>query len=63
MGKKWDEHWILTGVTKEMKDALPKGLKCVDNKIKVPEWPHKLNDKYYEWCVKFGIGNGVWTHL
>lgn len=58
MGKKWDVHNIITGVTKEMVEALPKGLRCVDNKIKVPKWPHPLYDKYYNWCGKFGIGNG-----
>jgi len=58
MAQKWSEHQIITGVTKEMKEALPKGLRCVDNKIKVPDYPHPLYNEFYEWCKKFGIGNG-----
>ena len=58
MGQKWEVHYIITGVTKEMKATLPKGLRCINNKIKVPESPHSLYNKYYKWCIKFGIGNG-----
>lgn len=58
MGKKWDEHHIITGVSKKMKDALPKGLRCVNDKIKVPDWPHPLHNKFQKWCIKFGITNG-----
>jgi len=58
MNKNWDEHHIITGVRKEMEEALPKELKCVNNKIKVPSYPHPLNKKFKDWCRKFGIGNG-----
>ena len=58
MGQKWEIHHIITGVTEEMKAALPEGLRCENDKIKVPAWPHPLYDEYYKWCVKFGIGNG-----
>ncbi len=58
MAIKWERHTIITGVTEEMKKALPRGLRCKDNMIKVPPSPHPLNRKYLEWCRKFGIGNG-----
>lgn len=57
-GKKWVEHSIITGVTEEMKKTLPKGLKCVNNKIKVPAWPHPLNDKFQEWCRQVCLTDG-----
>ncbi|MDD2730917.1 MAG: hypothetical protein PHW33_02210 [Candidatus Portnoybacteria bacterium] len=58
MSRKWAVHHIITGVTEKMKKVLPKGLRCANDKIKVPEWPHPLNDKFYKWCLKFGIGSG-----
>lgn len=55
---KWQTHYIITGVTEKMKNSLPKGLRCVNDKIKVPDWPHPLNGEFQNWCVKFGITNG-----
>jgi hypothetical protein len=48
-------HHIITGVSEKMKKDLPRGLKCVDNKIRVPESKDK---DFYDWCVRHGIGNG-----
>ena len=62
--EEWERHHIITGVNKEMRDNLPKGLKVHKHingdLIKVPRYPHKLNKEYQKWCIRYKIGNGFY---
>ena len=55
----WDIHTIITGISREMEEDLPRGLRVYNgNKIKVPPRGHKLYYEYMGWCRRNGIGNG-----